>query len=237
MKLPPNMKEITLNVLAFFWLLFVLTNANTNLGNAYLWFLVISTVLLFINMFIFDKGTKVTYQKRPGGHIEAFFAGAVSWVILLLASYIILKVVDPIKASFGSIMASFGAANPVFSNSQIVNWVTISFAIGYAETQLWARLLEFLADKFNINIDRRSKTLIGFLVLVVILATLFMVFHLTSKGVNAVSSLVIVFIMMALSLFLVAYYDGETRQAVWLHIIANGAAGFLMLLSGSSLLT
>jgi hypothetical protein len=236
MNIPLNMKEVSLNVVAFFWLLFVLTNANTNLGNAYLWFLVISTVLLFVNLFIFDKGMKVAFQKVPGKHIEAFFAGAVAWVVLLVASFVVLKVVEPVKATFGSIMSSFGAANPAFSDSAIVNWLTISFAIGYAETQLWARLLEFLSDRFHIKIDNRNKTLIGFVVLVVLLAILFVIFHLTSKGVNAVSSLVIVFIMMALSLFMVAYFNGETRQAVWLHIIANGAAGFLMLFGGSKLI-
>ena len=230
-----NLKEISLNVLAFFWLLFVLTNANTSLGNAYLWFLVISTVLLFINLFIFDKNTKVTFQKEKGKNIEAFFAGAVGWVVLLLASFLILKIVEPAKATFGSIVASFGATNPAFSNSVIVNWITISFAIGYAETQLWGRLLEFLADRFNIQINRKNITLIGFVVLVILLAILFVIFHLTSKGVEAVSSLVIVFIMMAISLFLVAYYNGETRQAVWLHVIANGAAGALALLGGKTL--
>lgn len=237
MKLSPVMKELTLNVIAFFWLLFVLTNANTNLGNAYLWFLVISTVLLFINLFVFDKGTKITFQKAPGKNIEAFFSGAIAWIILLVTSFIILKIVDPIKASFGSIVSSLNAANPVFSNSVIINWVTISFAIGYAETQLWARLLEFLSDRFNIKIDRNNKTALGFIVLVILLSILFLIFHLTAKGINATSSLVIVFIMMAISLFLVAYNNGETRQAVWFHVIANGAAGVIALVGGNILLS
>ena len=235
MKVSPVMREVTLNVIAFFWLLFILTNANINLANAYLWFLVISTILLFINLWLFNRGSRITFQKNPGGNIKAFFTGAASWVVLLIASFIVLKVVDPIKASFGSIVSSFGAANPAFSNSAILNWITISFAIGYAETQLWARLLEFLSDRFGIEINKKNMTLIGFIALVFLLSIMFVIFHLTSKGVEAVSSLIIIFIMMALSLFLVAY-KGETRQAVWLHVIANGAAGALMLLGGAQLL-
>lgn len=233
----PYQREFALNVAAFLWLLFVLTNANTNLGNAYLWFLGIATTLLFINLLVFDKSVKVTFQKEPGKHLEAFFAGAVGWVILLVVSFLVLKFVDPTKATFGAIATSLGAANPAFSNSVIVNWITISFAIGYAETQLWARLLEFLADRFGFQVNRNNMFRTVFIVVLLALAGLFLLFHLTSKGVGAVSTLAIVFVMMAISLLMVAYYNGETRQAVWLHIIANGAAGALLLASGGLLLS
>jgi hypothetical protein len=135
----------------------------------------------------------------------------------------------------GSIVKSINSANPVFSNSAIVNWITISFVIGYAETQLWARLLEFLSDRFNIKIDRNNKMALGFIILVILLSIMFLIFHLTAKGVGATSSLIIVFIMMAISLFLVAYNNGETRQAIWFHIIANGVAGLVALIGGGTL--
>lgn len=234
-RLPLYMKEVTINVIVFTWLLFVLTNANTNLGNAYLWFLGIGTFLLFINVVLFDKHVKVTYQKEKGKHFESLFAGAVGWVIILIASFVVLNFVDPSKATFGAIVASFNSANPAFSNSVIINWITISFAIGYAETQLWSRGLEFICDRLGIQINRRNMLLISFVAVVLSLALLFMFFHLTSKGVEAVASLVIVFIMMAVSLFMVAYFNGETRQAVWTHVISNGVAGALLIAGGGVL--
>jgi len=229
----PYMTEIFLSILAFLWLWFVLTNANPNLGNVYLWAAGIGLFLLLINILVFDKGVRVTFQKKKGGHLEAFFAGAVGWVILLVSSFVILKVVEPAKATFGSIISSTNAANPAFSNSVIVNWITVSFAIGYTETQLFARLLEFFADKFNIPINRRTKYVLAFVILVILLCVLFIVYHLTAKGIEALASLTVVAIMMAISLFMVAHFEGETRQAVWMHIIANGVAGFLLIKGGS----
>lgn len=225
--------ELLLTVLAFVWLWFVLTNANPNLGNAYLWAAGISLFLLLINVLVFDKNVKVTFQKTPGGHVDAFLAGAVGWVALIISSFFVLKIVEPAKATFGSILGSMNAANPAFSNSQLVNWITVSFAIGYTETQLFARLMEFIADRLNIPINRSSRFFTAFVILVLGLSVLFTVFHFTSKGVAAVASLTIVALMMAISLFMVAYFNGETRQAVWMHIIANGVAGFLLLQSGT----
>lgn len=231
-KMQNYMREVTLNIVVFIWLLFVLTNANTNLGNAYLWFLGIGTTLLFVNVLFFDKDVKVTFQKTPGGHAEAFFAGVAGWILLLICSFFILNFLEPIRSTFSSILSSLGSANPAFSNSRIINWITITFAIGYAETQLWARILEFLADRFKIQINRSNMSSFGFVIMVIFLSLLFVIFHLTSKGVNAVNSLVIVFTMMVISLFMIAYFNGETRQAVWLHIISNGVAGWLILQQG-----
>ena len=40
---------------------------------------------------------------------------------------------------------------------------------------------------------------------------------------------------MVISLYMVVYFDGETRQAVFAHMIANGVAGYLLIKSGSML--
>lgn len=229
------MTEITLSVISFMWLWFVLTNANINLGNAYLWAIAISFILLIVNVLIFDKQVRVTYQKNPGGHLEAFFAGTIGWVLVLISSFLIMKFVEPSNATFYSIIKSFGAANPAFSASKIVNWLTVSFAIGYGETQLFARLLEFISDKLNIPINRQNIMRAKFIITSIILAIVFAIFHATAKGVQATASLILVGIMMMISLIMIAYFNGETRQAVWLHVISNGAAGLLLLSQGGTL--
>lgn len=226
------LNEITISIIAFIWLWFVLTNSNVNLGNAYLWAIGISLFLLLINVLVFDKSVRVTFQKQEGHWFEAIFAGLVGWVAILLISFLVFKFVDPLKANLGAIMSSMGAANPAFSNSKIVNWLTISFAIGFGETMLFGRLLEFAADRFKIPITRATIMRFGFIALALSLALLFAIFHITAKGVASTSSLVVVAIMMIISLFMIAYYNGETRQAVIMHVVSNGVAGYLALMAG-----
>lgn len=233
--LKPYMKEITFSVIAFIFLWFVLTNANSNLGNAYLWAIAISLFLLLINVLIFNKKVDVTLQKEKGKWVETFFQALIGWVSILAISWLIFKTVDPTKANLSSIISSLSAANPAFSNSKILNWLVVSFAIGYGETQLFARIMEFLADRFGIQINRKKMFRTAFVLLVVGLSILFSLFHITAKGVSAVNSLIVVVIMMAISLFMVAYNDGETRQAVLMHIISNGVAGAMVLMSGGLL--
>lgn len=235
MKIKPELIEVILDVIAFLWLWFVLTNSNANLGNVYLWAAGISIILLFINKFIFNKRVNVTYQKSAGGTLEAILSGAIGWVILLIASFLILKYVDPSKNTLGAIFGTLNAANPAFSNSVTVNWITVSLAIGYTETMLFARVMEFFSDLFNIQINRRSKYLFAFLIMIFLIAIGFSIYHSTSKGVENLPSLVVVGIMMFISLLMVAHFEGETRQAVWLHIIANGVAGFLLIKGGGLL--
>ena len=229
------MSEITLTIGIFIWLWFVLTNVNVSLGSVYLFAGVISLFLLLINVLIFDKNVRVTFQKEKGKWVETIFQGVIGWVLIMISSFVIFKFVDPVKANFNSVVKSFGAANPAFSNSQIVNWLTVSFAIGYFETQLFARIMEWLSDRFNIQINRRSMFTTAFVILVLVLSVLFAILHITAKGIQATNSLIVVAIMMAISLFMIAYNNGETRQAVMVHWISNGVAGLSLLLAGGTL--
>lgn len=224
--------EITASVIAFVSLWWVLTNANSNLGNVYLWAVVISVILLFVDVFLPDRNPIVTFEKKKGNWLNATFQATIGWVILLISSFIILKIVDPAKSSISSIMKATNAANPAFSNSLIINWLVVTFAIGYGETQFFARLMKFLADRFGIQINKQNKLATAFVVLVIFLMVLFGAYHLTAKGVGNTPSLIVVGLMMGISLFLVALNDGETKSAVILHWIANGVAGFLLIKSG-----
>jgi hypothetical protein len=75
----------------------------------------------------------------------------------------------------------------------------------------------------------------AFVIMVIGLSILFALFHITAKGIAATNSLIVVAIMMAISLFLIAYNGGETRQSVILHILSNGIAGLLTLMAGGVL--
>jgi hypothetical protein len=227
--------EIIISVFLFIYLLFTLTNVNSNLGNAYLWFTGISLFLLLINIFIFDKNIRVTFQKHKGGWLNTFFIGILGWVTILVVSFLVFKVINPGAASINSILSSFGAANPAFSSSKILNWFTVSFAIGFSETQFFAgRVLEFIADLFKIPLNKNGLKNLKFVLLTISLGILFAFFHATAKGISATNSLIVVAIMMIISIIMVAYY-GETRQAVVMHVISNGVAGAMLLMAGGTL--
>jgi hypothetical protein len=195
----------------------------------------VSFFLLLVNILVFNKRVDVTFQKEKGHWIEAIFAGIVGWVLVLLASYLVFKFVDPSKANFYSIISSFSAANPAFAGSKILNFITVSVLIGFAETNFFARIYEFFADLFKISVSRNNILAFKAVVLIIFLGIIFSIFHATAKGVNATNSLIVVAIMMIISLAMIHYFNGETRQAVLLHIISNGVAGFAVLMQGGTL--
>ena len=162
--------------------------------------------------------------------MKSIFQGFVGYVILLVTSVIVLRFFDPANATFGAIIELMGATTPALAQSKIANFLTFGFAIAFIETQLWARLLEFISDLFKIPIEKKgiTKVFTALMFVIVLLSLGFLFFHLTAKGIVAIGALIVVMLMMFISLIMVVIF-GETRQAVWLHIWANGIASYLLL--------
>ncbi len=234
MNKPRFFKEIVLCFLAFFFLLFVATNVNVTLGQTYLWFTGGILFLLVIDQVIFNKDVHITFQKSPGGTFKSILIAFGGWIALLLSSVFIMKFVDPTKASLNAVINLMGATTPALATSKIANLLTFGVAIAFVETQLWSRALEFFSDLFGMQVNKNSLKKIGFIFLIVILSLVFMVFHLTAKGVTNLPALVIVFVMMFISLLIVTWTE-ETRGAVYLHIFANTVASYLMLFASGAL--
>ena len=228
----PYLKEIVILVMCFAWLLFVATNVNIQLGQTYLQFTAGCLILLIIGVTIFDKNLHITFQKQPGGNLKAIMIGFAGWIALLIASIITLRFIDPSKANVASIIGLLGATTPALATSKIANLITFGGAVAFIETQLWARMMEFMSDLFGIQLNRKNLLTIGVITIIGVLSFAFLMFHLTAKGITNAPALIIVFIMMAISLGMVVIF-GETRQAVYLHIIANSVASYLMLFATS----
>jgi hypothetical protein len=212
------------------WLLFVATNVNQVLGNIYLQFTVGSLILLIIGITIFNRTLTITWQKSKGGTFKAILWGIGGWIALLITSILVLRFIDPANANIAAIIGLIGATTPALATSKIANLLTFGFAIAFIETQLWGRLLEFFGDLFHITISKQSLKKIGLIVIIGLLSLAFTFFHLTAKGVTNTSALIVVFVMMLISLIMIAIF-GETRQAVFMHITANTVASYLMLFS------
>lgn len=225
--------EIVITVATLIFLIFASTNISNKLGITYLQFLFGSLALFFITSLIFDKRMEVTVKKQNTSWVNELFYGAAGWVALLLLSYFVLNSIGK-PATFGSIFGSLGAANPIFSDSIIFNFLIIALAIPFTETQLFARLLEFFGDIFKVRITKSQTTSLKALILIIVFSALFMIFHATAKGLVG-QALLIVFIMMAISIFLIFWRDGDTRAAIFMHILANGVAAWLLLQGGGTL--
>jgi len=221
-------KEIIITSIVAFILLFTATNVNQELGNIYLWFNGIGATLLIFALISFDGRVNITFQNQKGGTLNAIFWGFAGWIILLLISVIVMKFVDPTKATLGSIIGLLGATTPALASSKILNFINFGFLIPYTETQLWGRATELFRDIFNLRIDKNNLRTFGVIFLFFCLSLSFAIFHITSKGVTALTSLTVVFIMMLISLILIAIF-GETRQAVYFHVIANSVASYILL--------
>lgn len=228
----PYVKEISLTILALVWCLFTSVNVNVTLGQTYVGFALASLGLLIVGAAVFDKKVRITFQKQKGGTLKAIFYGFVGYVVLLVASVLVLRIFDPQNATFGSIIQLLGAATPVLAQSKIANFITFAFAIPFIETSLWARGLEFVCDLFKIPIEKKGLTRVftALVFVILLLALAFLAFHLTAKLVspNALGTIIIVGVMMIISLCMVVIF-GETRQAIWTHIWANGISSYIML--------
>jgi len=220
--------EIIVTVAVYFFLLFVATNVNVTLGQTYLHFALGILALLIINALIFNKNVQITIAKEKGGWLKAIVQGAVGWLSLIIISTFVMKFVAPTEATFGSVIRLLGAATPALAASKVANLLTFGFAVGYVETQLWARAMEFISDFLHIRLEKQNLWMFKIIFLIILFGIAFMIFHLTAKGITNAPALWIVFIMMVISLSMVVYY-GETRQALILHIIANITAAYLTL--------
>lgn len=211
--------EIVLSVLAFMWLLFTATNINQQLGTIYTGFIIGSISLLIATQVFFNKKFDVPLANKRISWINAMVGGVAGWISLIFIQSIVYKSESLIKL--------WGVTALALSESKFANFITFGIVIAYTETVLWARLYEFFSDYFNTRINKQSLLRLGNIMLIVLLSFVFMVFHITAKGISNTVVLLIVFSMMVISLIMVSIYE-EMRPAIILHILANSIASYYL---------
>ena len=210
--------EVKLLIVGLLWFAFVSTNINPALGFTYVGF---TSIALF--MYLFDKNRQLPLERRTNNRIEAFAIGAFAWLIFIGVSVYLAGFLQ--KINIGALLKLLGGATPALAQSKILNVITFGVFIAFTETQLWARLYDFFANKVRIG----KTELTNFIAWAFILAFsfVFLMFHVTSKGITNNASLLTVFLMMIASYILMFIYR-ETKQAVFLHIIANVIASYYL---------
>ena len=219
-----RIKEFELKLLlgSLMWFIFTSLTVNPQLGFTYG---IITAAALF--MYIVDK-KKALVLDRDGKWLKGIFYAAVAVGIFYVASPVLVSLLE--KIDIGGVIALLGASTPPLATSKIVNFITFGFFIAFVETTLWARLMDYFANRLKIS----KSQLLNFAAWAVILSLsfVFLLFHIQSKGLADNASLALVFLMMITS-YILMFLFRETKQAIFFHIILNSVASYLLFFGGS----
>ena len=144
------------------------------------------------------------------------------YVAVLLSSQLASKLATVVPLT--EILNLLGSTAPVFSNSAGLNWFTFSILIAFVETYAFFVIaLDILCSMFSVEIDKRNLYNPKMWIILFSLSFLFMMYHVTSKGVQSEATLILVFFMAMISLISLIWTK-DARGALGIHIIANGIA-------------
>jgi len=194
----------------------------------------LATAFAFITLFDFillitDKAVTFPFERSKEGRFQSLLWGAAAWVAFTYASITALTFTQlAVAATFQSVIALQAQVQPFFQGSPIFEFITFAIVIPVVESNFFfGTLYEFFKDSLKVQI---SITDIKTHALMLFISALWVAFHITAKstalqqGIAQFSAnLTVVFVFGYASLLLVTYFS-QTREAIGLHIIANGAA-------------
>lgn len=210
-----RINEITLYIIALVWFIFITINVNPSLGQVYTGF-TIGAMLLYL----FDTKKTIAFDK-DGKWDKALLQAGIIYIAFTIASVFLINFLE--KINIGGVISLLGATTPALAASVILNFMTFSIPVAFVETMFFIRITDFFASRFNIKTDKQGLFSLAGIILVLIFAFGFLMYHVTAKGIANNSALMLTFIMMAVSLG-VAFWYQESKQAVLFHIIANTIA-------------
>jgi hypothetical protein len=208
--------EIGILLLLVVYFQFAATNINPTLGTIYSIFALASAVFL-----ILDPKRDVQFRKDGDSLLGSIAVGAFAYLGLLLVGGLI------IIPGINKIIALLSATTPVLATSVFFNNITFGVAVPITETFFFFIVVyDVLASWMNVEISWNNITNPRLIALIGVISFAFMIFHLTSKGVENIAILGLVFVMGLISLLLVTYFKtGE--KATWFHIVSNSASLFI----------
>ena len=215
--------EVTLLIISAIWFIFITLNVSATLGVIFIAFTVITMI-----MFTWDKikTTPIDSTKKLGIGI---IGGAVLYIIFVILNYSLVPIFE--ITPLNQILQLISASTPILAASKILNTITYFLFIPFIETIFFVSLMDLLASKWNISITKGSLFRLSTILLIGGLSFIFLLFHLTAKGITNNVALLTVFLMMVVSLTGTIWF-GESKQAIIMHIIANGFGLGLFSLGG-----
>lgn len=217
--------EIIPFLIAFFWFAFVAVNVNQLLGLIYL--IVFTTGSMII--YHWDM-IKTTPLDRSGKWFIPFVQGIFLYVVFVVFATILIPIFQ--KVPIGNLIQLIGTTTPALASSNLLNTITFVIFVPFVETIFFVIIMDFLASRWRIDISKSGLFRFKTIALVLAMSFIFLMFHITAKGITNNVALLLVFLMMFVSLMATIWF-GESKQAIFFHMIANAfGVGLLASLTG-----
>lgn len=224
---------IGLIVLAGLWFFFVSTNVNPTLGTIYNGLVILAISSIFADILFGKQQIKFINSSVSWG--EAIVWGVGGYIAVLLSTQFTsaLAQVIPLKELLGLL----GSSAPVFSNSKLLNWITFGQVIAFIETYaLFVAAPDLFASIFKIDLNKKNILNPKLILLILSFGFLFLLLHVTAKGIQNEAILLLVFIMAIISIF-VTVWTQDARPALIIHILANSiAATSIFVITGKAII-
>ena len=212
-------------IITAMWFALVTINVNQTLGLIYLVIFTIFPAMIYR----WDKARNIPLSKN-GRWLISGVQGILIYVGFVLIASVLLPLFE--KINVGKLLQLIATTTPALAESKILNTITFVAFVPFAETITFIILLDYLASKWNINITKNSLFKLKTISLILGLAFLFLLFHVTTKGITNNVALLLVFLMMVVTL-VGAIWFGEAKQVIFFHVIANAfGLGLLGIFTG-----
>jgi hypothetical protein len=209
------------------FLLFLLLAFDKDLAMIY--------ILIMIGDYIWFKSDNFISFKISSNNISvfrAYFEGLIAFGIFLVASQFLVSslqsqtITGNFVAGSQAIFELLATTTPILQGSVFLTFIGWAVLVPIIETSFFnGRLLEGLASYAEVIFGQKislKKISFPLIMVILVVATTFTLFHITAKGLNTIP-LLITFVFSVISSLLVVRHQ-ELRSAIFLHILTNGAA-------------
>lgn len=199
---------------------FVSTNINPSLGTIYNGLALLSIAIIIADQMFGTNSIKFINKSVSWG--KAAMWGIGGYIVLIFSTHITSYLAEIIPLT--EILSLLSATAPVYSNSPIFNFITFAFAVSILESYaLFVAFPDLMGSIFNIELSKRNIFNPKVILMIISTGIIFLFLHITSKGIQSETVLLLVFVLAVISTFM-SIWTQDSRSALFLHILANTIA-------------
>lgn len=207
-------------ILIGFWMFFVQTNVSPALGSVYIGLTSIAAIIVLADYLFGEK--QIPLINPNSTWIGAIAIALIGFAVITYGGQLVISLLSGVPLT--GALQLLQSTSPVFSNSIIINFLTFGVFVAYIETYaLFIAGLDLLASIFNVSLDVKNLTGPKLWLIIFGISLLFLMLHVTAKGIENQATLILVFFMALVScLTTVIWKDGRTT--ILIHVFANSIA-------------
>jgi len=197
-------------------LIFLLLNFDPDLSMVYL-LILLGDYIWYQN----DSWISFPYSNKQANKTGVIIESFAALGIFLLATAVLIT-----GFSTQSLLSMLSSTVPILAESQVLTLISWGIIVPFIETNFFfGRLLEgfsYMAEKVTGNKISTKKFSIPIFIVMILVAAIFTLFHLSAKGLDS-SALIVTFIFAIISMILVVRQQ-STKGATIMHILSNSTA-------------